>query len=879
MPLAGWDYLYQVPDDGSTPHAPPFGMRSSVPIGGLGTGGFELRADGSVHDWLVENQGPGLVHSLHRSSTWPGLKMDKQELLLGLRAAPSHAPSVAMTLRTSPPPGFPAAEQLTYSGAYPVAQLVVSDDRLQALGLRATLRAYAPFEVHDAATSNTPAVVFELEVTNIGLAPLEDVGFFVSLPALIERDSARTVVGEGGGTRVPNATTPAACRRACSTRQWCAAWTLDPTGGCSVAAANVTTPMPQFAEYHATGSWSGVRGDWAVPPANDTHGGLLVQKRGPGNYFEGEQNLRPILGLDGQQNSSQAVSDSLQELWDRFALDGVLGVDPRSGVAESLDGGYGAVVVSTPTLAPGETALLRMVLAWYHPNRYHFGPANLGNAYTNRFSGATDVAARTASRIDDVVLGIRRWHELTLSTDLSVDWRDFLVNSVAALSKTAMWFANGDWRQFESFSADDPDPVHIHLYRSLPYAALFPELDRSLLSGAYARWQNGTSGYVYENFPLGGQTALGRIMGDTSTAFILDVYHLWRGGGANRSCVETIWPNVRLAVEFQMGRSTEWGLPTRLTTTYDWFALEMYDVASYNAIMHLSALRAAAALGEDLGVDRNFLQAINAAATIAVDALQRLLWRNGTVTPTGQSYFAAGWTSTLPLARAAAASPTPDPAGGSPLLTDTLYGALWAALLGLDTGINREMLVAHLAAERRIQQSEYGLLVWWPQNASKADRGTNMVWNGGSFSHAALSLFLEGSSSLGLHEADKVIANYKHRIRDWWDFKDLNAGPNSSCVSTPTGTVDGQPWCNSHYTRQLIGWAVPLALSGQQLDMARRRLTFSVPGEGTPRRLPVFAAKAVGVLDTVQRHLTVLGGNLDGIDVRIGSHPVTVSYC
>ena len=122
--------MYQVfaADNGnniSTPTAapPPLGIRSAVPLGGLGTGSFELRADGSVQDWLVENQGPGLVHSLHRSSLWHGGKVGKPDFMLGLRAteAPGSAAStsgapVAIIMRTAPPPGLrdSAVDVLTY---------------------------------------------------------------------------------------------------------------------------------------------------------------------------------------------------------------------------------------------------------------------------------------------------------------------------------------------------------------------------------------------------------------------------------------------------------------------------------------------------------------------------------------------------------------------------------------------------------------------------------------------------------------------------------------------------------------------------------------------------------------------------------------------
>ena len=51
-------------------------MRSAVPLGGLGTGSVELRADGRFLDWLVENEGPGLNEH--------GKIPVKEEMLLGL---------------------------------------------------------------------------------------------------------------------------------------------------------------------------------------------------------------------------------------------------------------------------------------------------------------------------------------------------------------------------------------------------------------------------------------------------------------------------------------------------------------------------------------------------------------------------------------------------------------------------------------------------------------------------------------------------------------------------------------------------------------------------------------------------------------------------
>ena len=373
-------------------------------------------------------------------------------------------------------------------------------------------------------------------------------------------------------------------------------------------------------------------------------------------------------------------------------------------------------------------------------------------------------------------------------------------------------------------------------------------------------------------------------MGDTSTAFILDVYQLWRGGGANRSWATHLWPHVRLATEFQLNRSVKWKLPVCLTATYDWFDLEDYDVATYNAVLHITALRAASSLASSVGNDDDFAAVAKAAADRAEESAMQLLWHGDVPVGNGTtaSYFAAGWSSNttggslhVPLLDDFSLPSTLPP---WPLLTDTLYGVLWSHVLGLKPPFSTSDVRKHLEAERLLQHSDWGLLVWWPQNKSRADRGTNMIWAGGSLSNAALSIYAERSAqSAGVAEANNVIASYKYGVRDWWDWKDLTAGPNSSCATAPGGMVDGQPWCNSHYTRQLIGWAVPLALSGQLFDFPARTLTFS-PVVDAPTKLPAFAGGFAGVLDTKARRLTLLSGNLDGVNVTIDGLSVSVQH-
>lgn len=96
--------------------APPTGMRSAVPLGGITTGSFELRSDGSFHEWTIENQSPGGSAKLNKGA----LDM----ALLGVHVRRKNKTHSAL-LRTSPPEGYPGVESLSYSGAYPVSKLTV----------------------------------------------------------------------------------------------------------------------------------------------------------------------------------------------------------------------------------------------------------------------------------------------------------------------------------------------------------------------------------------------------------------------------------------------------------------------------------------------------------------------------------------------------------------------------------------------------------------------------------------------------------------------------------------------------------------------------------------------------------------------------------
>ena len=65
---------------------------------------------------------------------------------------------------------------------------------------------------------------------------------------------------------------------------------------------------------------------------------------------------------------------------------------------------------------------------------------------------------------------------------------------------------------------------------------------------------------------------------------------------------------------------------------------------------------------------------------------------------------------------------------------------------------------------------------------------------------------------------------YSTKLRDAFDFRDVGASRDDG----PNGTTGIRPYCNSHYTRHLLGLhSLPLALSGQRYDATSGSLSFN----------------------------------------------------
>jgi uncharacterized protein (DUF608 family) len=258
-------------------------------------------------------------------------------------------------------------------------------------------------------------------------------------------------------------------------------------------------------------------------------------------------------------------------------------------------------------------------------------------------------------------------------------------------------------------------------------------------------------------------------------------------------------------------------LPDLLDTTYDLSGFNKKDVVAYSAFMHIAAMLAATKLAEvkgEVGLVRRYEENIGTARGAIIDKL----W-------TGE-FFRTWWMENEDY---------PDA-----MHVDTLYGQLWAFLLGLGDAVDREKLASHLRMEKELNDTPFGLQVLrLPGKEFDIENPTNddTTWEAGTYDWCSMNLLLGNDPDESLALARKVADKWRLKLADQWDYKDL-------------ATIwDGYPWCNSHYTRQLIFWAIPMALIGQEYSHVEGRLSLD-PRVVPPYALPFYTPQTCGVLES-----------------------------
>ncbi|KAK3748066.1 hypothetical protein QZH41_014759 [Actinostola sp. cb2023] len=430
---------------------PPTGMRSAVPLGGITTGSFELHADGTFHEWTIENQSPGGSAKLNNGA----LNM----ALLGVHVTRKNTSEAAL-LRTHPPQGYPGVEALSYSGAYPVTKLTpvgrITDQ------LKMDLYAYSSFQQRNPYHSAIPSVAFTLSLENQDQHEPMNVSFLLNLPLGYQDDTIR--IGDNFGEVVfTKKILPSQCAKACAKMPKCMAWTTNGPTACLLK-----DKMPLHAWQN--GIISGLKGVWSK------NGSTLNMKR-PGFFPQSGSTTLYAVGGEGE-TTSFAVADDFGDVWNHFAETGLAGNTTNI----TKFGLHGSASIQT-SLQPGQKKSLTIIMSWHYPNRDHAN-VNIGNFYSNLFTSSKGVALHMREHLLQTVTNILEWQAPFLLPSSFVEkhnhvtrlplWlSDVLMNSVS-FWRSSFWTKDGRWRQWEAYDCNDIDTIHNDMQRILPYMLFYP---------------------------------------------------------------------------------------------------------------------------------------------------------------------------------------------------------------------------------------------------------------------------------------------------------------------------------------------------------------------------------------------------------------------
>lgn len=868
-----------------------------MPLGGISTGTFELRADGKFHEWTIFNQYPaGNAKIQVMEDTFMGVyaKRRSEEADGGGQRGDGEE-GVALVLQTHPPQDskLPAVQTLQYQGAYPVSKLKAMDTRLP---VDVAVYAYSSYQYNKMNESALPAVAFTVVMENptdenmtasfmmnlpIGVIPnMKSVHEPMKPPTSAPSSERQERSGAGSSPSaqskrfsfeddVDSLEAMISCFDASVKEDIYHTWTYNlQDKSCQLGSGY---DLWVFDENYRTG----MEGLWNI---SDNCITFDRASRAINSSLSGNVSLCGF-SSDKDVRLSFSTAASGSDIWKSFAING------------SLDGKKGGnvpngAVSASVNLGPKEKKEVTLVLSWYYPHREFLG-LPVGNYYSNLFNDSIDAGKSMGRDLETIVSDISKLHSPFLKSSLPDYLGDVLINSLSHI-RSAFWIKDSRWRQWEAYDCADIDSVHNDGERHIPYITIFPN---STIGKMYA-WA-GTrqdNGMIIEglrcgceSLPLSPQkidVGCGRAMSDVSSMFVVYLLELqqWYQDESTKKVVEDLWPIAKNATLWFIDY-TNGTLPAYITPTYDTLGLNAYTYATYNGAFFLLAMRAAEELANYMG-DYELAVYCQKNFKLAQDALDEYLWNE-----TAQYYNAyyvdypsdfdyKGWLRETGIkicefekeefsddeenmsgrARLFRKKPGSDvcvdsmPATKGALMTDSFYAQVLAYSLGLGTLVKNETrLRMHTRAVLDKNDTPYGFLVMtgrypYPGNKSHLDGTDNSIWMMGNPNWATVATHLGEDPELGLLVAKKTMDNVRSNINDQWNVPGILGGIGYE--------LDGLPYFTSHYGFYMSAWHMVMALSGQKANMTAKSLVFE-PKVGLPYVLPVILPGAWGQLEAM----------------------------
>ncbi|MDX2023475.1 MAG: GH116 family glycosyl hydrolase [Deltaproteobacteria bacterium] len=515
--------------------------RNGVTLGGVGSGGAELRKDGRFYNWSAFNNAP-------RGTGEPLPEEQADFMFFKLRyEVPGQEPRIKLLqiedgyrvgtveVHVYEFPWMTGVEKIEYSARFPNAELVFTDPEMP---VEVRMKAWSPFIPHDVDSSNLPALCFDFQIVNKSNTPV-DVMLIACQRNLAGYDFKEKFytanVSEGQGHKMFEA----------GAREVPA----DRSSAGTLALASLSSDSSHY---------------------------LGWEHRHP--YFERVLRGKTLGNID--ETEKRTTRD--RKTNKRWAL-------PRTfnSLAKSAN------------LKPKQSFDHSFVMTWHFPNMWNESKTRIEGAYyARKFKSAAEVAKHVVANRDDLHKRTNAFIENFYDSDAEPFVLD-QINSQLNTFITSGWCTkDGNFGILEGITSDHHwGPIattDVSVYGSVPIATMFPSLQRQTLRAHRAIQQD--SGEVAHGL----QRDFGkRLTGVAGVDRRLDLHaqyvgmvmrdFFWTG---DKDFLKEMWPSLKKAIEYCVKERDLNGdsMPDMegIMSSYDNFP--MYGVAAYIGSQWLAAL-------------------------------------------------------------------------------------------------------------------------------------------------------------------------------------------------------------------------------------------------------------------------------------------------
>jgi non-lysosomal glucosylceramidase len=490
--------------------------RIALPIGGIGTGTVSLGGRGDLRDWEVMNRpAKGFVPRGQSNGCLPFFALyarTAKQAVTRLLEGPLELDEYEGA-SGSPVPnhGLPRFRNVSFSAAYPLGQVFLTDPRVP---LQVTLQAFNPLVPADVESSSLPAAFMRWVLTNPTDEAIE-AAVCASMPNFIGIDGSLTK------------------------KDW-------------VNNQSMYGAKGNLNQAHASGAIQGIfMKSEGVPAESEAWGTMALATTAQ----DGVTHM-----LSWNRGTAGWGSDLLA-FWDDFSADGML--EDVAAKGEDIPMASLAVRVTIPA---GETRSIPFLLAWHFPNRNTWTPEGeckdgccqagdrLTNHYAVQFPDAWEAAEYAAAHWAQLEEKTLSFVNAFCSSDLNAAVKEAALFNLSTLrSQTCFRSADGRFYAWEG-CADHGGCCHgscTHVWNyEQATAFLFGDLAKIMREVEFGQCtdEGGLMSFRV-NLPVERAQKFARAAADGQMGTIMKMYRDWQLSG-DEAMLRRLWPQVKAALAF-----------------------------------------------------------------------------------------------------------------------------------------------------------------------------------------------------------------------------------------------------------------------------------------------------------------------------------------